>query len=524
MVDNGDLERGWLATLLAAVVIALALRLALLATSAVPFNSDEAIVGLMARHILDGARPIFFYGQAYMGSLDAWLISGVFRFLGESVFSIRVVQILLYLLFLVLTAVLATRLYGKRVGRWTAALAAVPPVLVITYTSATLGGYSEVLVLGSLTLLLGYEIVRHQDRSGRLAWLGLGLAAGLAFWTLGVSLAYIAPVVLVHLVYSDRRRLPGYGLAVAGFLLGSLPWWIHNIQHNWGALEVLLSPAEFHSGWLERLLGLAALGVPALLGLRFPWTPQFLPTPWLFAGLILYGGVFLYLIMRWRRNPISHPGTQMLVSMFVLFVIGFIATRFGVDSTGRYLLPLYIPLLIGCACAIEAAWQWRRAAAVTALAGFVLLHGYGIWSAIESPARLTTQFDEITRFGNNHDNALIEFLRQEQINAGYSNYWVTYRIAFLTDEQIILAPVLPYKPDLRYSPVDQRIESYLALARSSNEIAYVTSLHPTLDQILRGEFESAGVTYSERQIGPYHIFYDLSRPIAPQMLDLSPPS
>jgi hypothetical protein len=37
----------------------------------VPLNSDEAVVGLMARHILDGKRPVFYYGQAYMGSLDA---------------------------------------------------------------------------------------------------------------------------------------------------------------------------------------------------------------------------------------------------------------------------------------------------------------------------------------------------------------------------------------------------------------------------------------------------------------------
>jgi hypothetical protein len=36
-----------------------------------PFNSDEAIVGLMARHMLQGERPLFFYGQAYLGSLDA---------------------------------------------------------------------------------------------------------------------------------------------------------------------------------------------------------------------------------------------------------------------------------------------------------------------------------------------------------------------------------------------------------------------------------------------------------------------
>ncbi len=57
---------------------ALAWKAALLVLDCVPFNADEAVVALMARHILQGERPIFFYGQAYMGSLDAYLVAGFF--------------------------------------------------------------------------------------------------------------------------------------------------------------------------------------------------------------------------------------------------------------------------------------------------------------------------------------------------------------------------------------------------------------------------------------------------------------
>ena len=62
----------------AALLAAALFKLGLLAAGSVPFNGDEAIVALMARHILQGERPVFFYGQAYMGSLDAWLIAGLF--------------------------------------------------------------------------------------------------------------------------------------------------------------------------------------------------------------------------------------------------------------------------------------------------------------------------------------------------------------------------------------------------------------------------------------------------------------
>ena len=67
-------------------------RLLLLASGAVSFHSDEAVVALMARHINQGARPVFFYGQAYMGSLDAWLVALGFRLFGESVLSVRIIQ------------------------------------------------------------------------------------------------------------------------------------------------------------------------------------------------------------------------------------------------------------------------------------------------------------------------------------------------------------------------------------------------------------------------------------------------
>ncbi len=62
-----------LAGLASAVGVAIILKIVLLSAGVIPFNADEAVVALMARHITMGARPLFFYGQAYMGSLDAFL-------------------------------------------------------------------------------------------------------------------------------------------------------------------------------------------------------------------------------------------------------------------------------------------------------------------------------------------------------------------------------------------------------------------------------------------------------------------
>src|SRR3972149_5366733 len=85
------------AGLLMALALAVVLKALLLALDAFPFNADEAVVALMARHILQGERPVFFYGQAYLGSTDAWLIAGAFLIFGQRVIAIRIAQSVLYL-------------------------------------------------------------------------------------------------------------------------------------------------------------------------------------------------------------------------------------------------------------------------------------------------------------------------------------------------------------------------------------------------------------------------------------------
>ena len=129
-----------------ALLLASGLKIGLLVQGVVPFNSDEAVVALMARHILAGERPVFFYGQAYMGSLDAWFVAGGFALLGEHFWVIRLIQGLLYLMVLVSTAALGRKVLGSnRAGDLTALFLAVPAVNVTLYTTVSLGGYGEAL-------------------------------------------------------------------------------------------------------------------------------------------------------------------------------------------------------------------------------------------------------------------------------------------------------------------------------------------------------------------------------------------
>src|SRR5689334_1498833 len=88
----------WLCLLLALVI-----RVWLIIYTRGFIDADEALVGVQAQHILQGERPVYYYGQPYMGSLEAYLLAGMFALVGSSVWALRAVPTLLSLLLVCLT-------------------------------------------------------------------------------------------------------------------------------------------------------------------------------------------------------------------------------------------------------------------------------------------------------------------------------------------------------------------------------------------------------------------------------------
>ncbi len=529
--------------LVLALAAALTLRAVILAAGAVPFNSDEAVVALMARHTLQGEWPIFFYGQSYMGSLDATLIAAGFALLGQSVLVVRLVQSALFMGIVATTYALGVRFFHDR---WTAGaaalLVALPTVLMSTYTTATLGGYGEILLLGNLVLLWGHAVATSRSSDWR-AWLGLGAAAGLGFWTSALIVPYLLPVAgalllgrmttLGHTASLGRTTSLGHTavcplIAAAAFFLFSGPWWWHNLTHDWSALHFMLTGTE-ESGigigavpLLTRLAGMLLLGLPAVLGMRFPWSAEYLLLPLSVLALVVYLAAFARALRQAGRE--RRTGLLFLVATSGTLMLTFLLSRFGTDATGRYFLPLTVPLALWAAdllAAVRAKHRWLAAAGLALLLGFNLL---GNCIAIaHNPPGLTTQFDPSNRFDNAHDDALIAFLQANGVTHGYSNYFVAFRLAFLSQERIILSSQLPYKPDLSYNPADDRYLPYTAAVDQAQDAVYITSIHPDMDALLAERLVAAGVGFAEKQIGPYHLFYNLTRKVEPQEIGFGHP-
>ncbi len=531
--------------LIAVLAVALVGRALLLASGSVSFHSDEAVVALMARHINQGERPVFFYGQAYMGSLDPWLVAIGFRLLGESVQAIRVVQSALYLLVVASGFIAAWRLSGRPVVALVAGLTlAVPPVLMAVYSTATLGGYNETLLFGNLLLILAYDLTHETPRS-LWRWALLGLIAGLGWWTNGLIVAFAAPVALFLLYRLIRPLNPArsgtllqrgllVGVAVALFFVGSAPWWVFNLQHDWAALAFYVArgdtpgyagngvPQGSYQGLGFGLFSLFVLGLPTVIGMRFPWEPAFF-APVIGAALVVVDLVALIRLLRRGRQALKPDARALILGMIAIFILIFLVSKFSIDPTGRYFLPLLLPFGIVLGTLVDGL-RPRRLLQIAVVALVVGYYAAGQISAARVQPGLTTQFNLETHIPNDDDQALIDWLDAHHLSTGYTSYWIAFRIAFLSQERIRFSSALPYKSSLQYTAADERYPAYKQVADSSDDIAYITASVEAVRVALEAAFAHSGARYDSAIVGPYHIYYHFRPQIPRPPLELALPS
>src|SRR3989442_15392650 len=99
------------------LVLAVSLRVLLAYLGWPNMDSDEGTMGLMARHVAYGGEyPIFFYGQPFMGSLEAYLGAAFFQLFGSSLFALRLGAIVLFTCFFVTMYFLTGLLYTKKLA------------------------------------------------------------------------------------------------------------------------------------------------------------------------------------------------------------------------------------------------------------------------------------------------------------------------------------------------------------------------------------------------------------------------
>jgi len=506
------------------VVVAILIRLDFMRAVQFTIDGDEAIVGLMGKHILEGRGiPVFYYGQHYMGSLEAIMASLSFAAFGLSPFALQLVPLCWSVALVPLVFIIGRSLMSRRVGLVAATLMAVPPPALIVWSSKARGGFIEIVFLGAVALHLSMLWLR--DDKGRAFYpAALGFVLGVGWWVnnqIAYAIAAIGVMGFLHVVVNPiaelcsgrgaRGALRGLGVAggygMLAFIIGSSPYWVYNIQRGFPSAGMFgLSKYEV---FREHLDGLRYTAIPMLIGAKRFWQRG-----WAFWGAREFAWTLYVLpiaalvVLRWRqwlRLLVGRVDKREPVELFMLFCVA-CCMIFALSSYGwlvqapRYLLPLYpaLFLLLG----VAAHYISRVSVAlsngfVVALVVFNLVASYYPERAIAGePVVFAGQRVE-------RDHApLIAALDSRGIKRVRTNYWIGYRLAFETGERITFSMLA--------EPDQVRIQEYEAADEDRSALPLV--LVESEASIIRPALRHLGYTYNEERAGGYFIFYNLQRP------------
>ncbi len=516
--SRGESSRSPYAVGVLLAALALAYRLILLRTTMATVDSDQSVAGIMARHILRGERPTFFYGQSYNGALEAYLTAVVFRLLGPDDLTLRLVHTLFSVVLVAQLYGLARRLYTPWVAVAAGLWLAVPAPMLVWWGTAAGASYVEAAVWGTGAFLIAI----------RRWWLGrprpydlpaLGLLAGLGVWAHPMIAYYLLALVVAVLPLAWRRRaqfiraLPWSVWPVAaGFALGAAPWLAYTLQHRTSGLAVLASrPGPYALPdvlWrlatqaLPVLVGGAHLSGPADQFARYisahpiPYALSLCAIAYLAVRAILSQRGLIAQARAWvcGRPCSDAPLALLLVTVFALYLGSRYKTLSWTTRDPRYLLPLYTCVPFVIACALGEATGGRRQATGSTMdrpSGYEQEErAHSNWAtqarALLSPVAcrlspivvaLAINIDGAAHYGELPSSTFVNVtplartLLAHGDEAVYGDYWVVWRLAFESKERLI--PVVTLGLTVDRNPRGARYAPYLARAAHARRWAYI---------------------------------------------------
>lgn len=467
-------RRPWLLPVLFGV-IAVLWRIPFVVRYDLHFQTESGVRYLMAKRILLGEFPIYFWSSDYMGTLPQFVTAGFFRVFGSSIELACLVSALAYGAAVTFTVWYVQRWVGKPQAICGGVFAAVGVPYLIHYTVQPPGsGYDFLLLVPIAFLWLAAKV--HE--TGWTPWrsVGSGLLIGHCWYYNKQSIVAIATVGLVFVATAqgrDRMRKLfslRWGLTFAGaLLLGVLPEVAYRLRHeSRHALLGIASPTEMAQNlyWLVRVLPAYFDGDPLS---RLPegvhylqYNPRVESLPHSLPDWIGIGCAVLVTAMVVRHAWISWKSKDIPVLMLALYPLvngaAVMTSKFAVGeyyAPKRYLFQSAIFLLMWAGVVSWRFWSaggWKRFAAVF----LYLLIPMSAYHQLKGLSRA----DELRDY-----RALIQQLKERNYHYGVTWYTYAFAITGLSNEEIILS-ALDYN---QHEPYDRvvRQENTLVLVYPS---------------------------------------------------------
>lgn len=433
-------------------------RFVILFVSQTHLTSDEAIIGLMAKHIFEGRYfPFYFYGISYNASCawEAYLAVIPFAIAGVGVVALKIPTVLLSLLCLTLFYLMTTRLYSIRVATLAAFIFALWPGLLKWHFQPR--GYAFYFLLIP-ALIISFLMVENQKLPRRRDLFLFGLLCGVAFWSMELLLITIVGLWLL-LLLRCKFSMKNFALAFAGFLIGYSPAICWNFTHEFRNWHFLFFEKPEAAGLVARF-GLNAWREIFLNEMPKFFSPDtvlwyYPETHW--TGYILYFVTAIALIIAmWRALSrignafrsgfaVSHVNSDLL--MLILIGVSFIPYVIAPLRVPGYFLAgaFFMSILIArCVDTFLAEKEMLSRAAGAAILLAIVLCGTDALIDVASH----NQIETLTLCPNRQDHCMmrvpgadIDAVKQDLVQHGIKGVWTTisfvYPLIFETGEKLV---------------------------------------------------------------------------------------
>jgi hypothetical protein len=443
------------------------------------YNSDDAVVGLMAFRINAGEHFLFYWGQDYGGAFEPEITAIVFKVLPANSLTLRIAPMGLHALSAWLLACVGTRVLDRGRGELAGLLWWMAPSVGVLWSIHAGGYYGALVAVGLGIALLALRLRERLDRRDAVA---LGALLGIGVWTS----PQIALLVAVPLGYLALRRttwrLAPY-IAVPALVV-LIPWLRHQRNHHWVSLRppAAVLPMTYFDRvrvWWRAL--------PTMLGFQLPYR-----STWIFPGaVVMFAAVVVALVVVIAR---TRPASRFLIMWAIAVPFWFALSPYATSAfVIRYLYPC-LPIL-----ALVIAISFRRH--VTALVVLAIAAVLSVVTIVDT-ANYTEAHPRFSYETTPPDlTPLIEHLDAAGIDRVWADYFVAYRLTFATGERIIAAPI----DSSRYVP-------YVEQVRAARTNTYVLA---ACDAFFgRSRFDEHDVAYTEVIVDDFVVF-TLSEPGRP---------
>lgn len=445
-------ERGLTIAVAVAVVLVLARSALFLLWEQSAFDSDQAIFGLMAKHLVEGrAFPMFIYGDSYLLAMQSWLAAPLFAIFGPSVAILKIPVVFIN----AITGALLVRVLHRDAGL-RPALAVVASLFFLLAAPAmakllteTGGGNPEPFLYVLLLWML-------RDRP-----LAFGLLFGLGFAHREFTVYGVTAAIAISLL-ADRRlhaeRWKAVALGAVGFLIVTQAIRTAYLFSTPFGPGTTIAPGDLAAGSalgsrycfapetiLPSMAGLFGnyFGLPfgatservVTLGLRssLPAGPAYWPV----LGLVLAAALARALWISIRDRTPVWTGRGAIGTFLILIGlqagIVYAVSRCGrlEPDTVRYaLLMLYTGVGIATLFFVYETQRLWRSAMIGAIA---------LWALVTAASHVRLYDEYLRREPAFAHRELATYLVDHGIAYARADYWTAYVTTFLANEKVVLA-------------------------------------------------------------------------------------